>query len=390
MHLRNRDMRVQSVHHSQRMHRLAIHGNCPAATKVECCAIEGKAKQGQDGIAIRMYLKLSIPMDFLLVLRYHYFLGNLKMLRSEVHPTDSNSAPQPLQHCTRSQSTSSLSKILSLCFWSTNVQRLCHESRLSCILFYIDISHCIPASGRRVYSSHPCQRVQHSYVLPKQFPPRLGVDSAIRVSTFSAAKMRRGSVGERNNIHFMAGLDLWVPYVCRPPKAPFLTSIPLPHCLSNNVRIRMFPPSSTTTSSSSAYTDRGSGGIAILGAFPSADRLRVRWAAPMRTMHSKDGRRHVEVKEAKGEMTCHVLGKDSDPSSGREGILMKPEYTGTAKGVWFPGVATMLGMDVGLEARGFDVILAPAEETTWTVTGGAGYTGFDVNPRRYRFRGKPR
>lgn len=59
---------------------------------------------------------------------------------------------------------------------------------------------------------------------------------------------------------------------------------------------------------------------------------------------------------------------------------MKLEYKGTAKGVWFPGVATMLGMDVGLEARGSDVIWAPAEESTWTVTGGAGYTGFDINP----------
>ncbi|KAG1774663.1 hypothetical protein EV702DRAFT_1180643 [Suillus placidus] len=307
----------------------------PKLNVVTCLAIEGEAKQGQDGIVIRMYLKLSIPMDAvspgsMLPL---FPEGNLKMLGSEVHPTDSNSAPYNFSSTTsplltRSQSTGSLSKISSLCFWSTNYT-----------------GH-ILVSGYNI-----------SYVLPKEFPPRFGEDTAIRVSTFSAAKMRRGTVGERNNMHFMAGLDLWVPYVCRPPKALFLICI---LCLSNNVKIRIFPPSSTTTSSSFASlssaeedptaweftsephvtrTTTRSGGI--LGTFPSADRLRVRWAAPMKTMHSKDGRQRVGVKEAKGEMTCHG------------GILMKLEYKGTAKGVWFPGLATMLG---------------------------AGYTGFDVSP----------
>ncbi|KAG1778480.1 hypothetical protein EV702DRAFT_1044377 [Suillus placidus] len=409
----------------------------PKLNVVTRLAIEGKAKQGQDGIAIRMYLKLSIPMDAVspgstLPL---FPEGNLKMLGSEVHPTDSNSAPynfssttSPLLNNTAralnlpARSQKSYLSVFGLPTSSASVMSPASRASSS-----TSTSHtAIPPLDDKYTGHILVSGYNISYVLPKEFPPRFGEDSAIRVSTFSAAKMRRGSVGERNNMHFMAGLDLWVPYVCRPPKAPFLISIPIPRCLSNNVKIRIFPPNSTTTSSSfaslssaeedpgaweltsephvtrtttrpsrsgsyadmaddessdsSAYTDRGSGGIAILGTFPSADRLRVRWAAPMKTMDSKDGRRRVGVKEVKGEMTCHVLGKDSDPSSGREGILMKLEYKGTAKGVWFPGVATMLGMDVGLEARGSDVIWAPAEEPTWTVTGGAGYTGFDVNP----------
>lgn len=406
----------------------------PKLNVVTRLTIEGKAKQGQDGIAIKMYLKLSIPMDAVspgstLPL---FPEGNLKMLSSEVHPTDSNSAPYNF--------SSTTSPLLNNTARALNLPARSQKSYLS--VFGLPTSSMSPASraSSSTSTSHTTipplddKYTGHilvsgyniSYVLPKEFPPRFGEDSAIRVSAFSAAKMRRSSVGERNNMHFMAGLDLWVPYVCRPPKAPFLISIPLPRCLSNNVKLRIFPPSSTTTSSSfaslssaeedpgaweltsephvtrtttrpsrsgsyadmaddessdsSTYADRGSGGIAIIGTFPSADRLRVRWAAPMKTMDCKDGRRRVGVKEVKGEMTCHVLGKDSDPASGREGILMKLEYKGTAKGVWFPGVATMLGMDVGLEARGSDVIWAPAEEPTWTVTGGAGYTGFDVNP----------
>ncbi|KAG1756345.1 uncharacterized protein EDB91DRAFT_1041529 [Suillus paluster] len=410
----------------------------PKLNVVTRLAIEGKAKQGQDGIAIKMYLKLSIPMDAVspgstLPL---FPEGNLKMLGSEVHPIDSNSVPYNF--------SSTTSPLLNNTARALNLPARSQKSYLSVFGMPNSSASAMAASSRASSSTSTSHTTaipplddkytghilvsgyNISYVLPKEFPPRFGEDSAIRVSTFSAAKMRRGSIGERNNMHFMAGIDLWVPYVCRPPKAPFLISIPLPRCLSNNIKLRIFPPSSTTTSSSfaslssadedpgaweltsephvtrtttrpsrsgsyadmaddessdsSAYADRGSGGVAILGTFPSTDRLRVRWAAPMKTIDSKDGRRRVGVKEVKGEMSCHVLGKDFDPGSGREGILMKLEYKGTAKGVWFPGVATMLGMDVGLEARGSDVIWAPGEEPTWTVTGGAGYTGFDINP----------
>ncbi|KIK98076.1 hypothetical protein PAXRUDRAFT_824258, partial [Paxillus rubicundulus Ve08.2h10] len=135
------------------------------------------------------------------------------------------------------------------------------------------------------------------------------------------------------------------------------------------------------SSDSAAYTDGSSGGILVQGTFPSTERLRVRWAQPTKTIaNNSDGRRRVGVKETKGEMTTAVLGKARDLPSGREGILMRVEYKGTCKGIWFPGVATMLGLDVGLEAKGSDVVWAPGEEMKWTVTGGTGYTGFDVGP----------
>ncbi|OAX40263.1 hypothetical protein K503DRAFT_687873, partial [Rhizopogon vinicolor AM-OR11-026] len=409
----------------------------PKLNVVTRLAIEGKAKEGKDGIAIKMYLKLSIPMDTVspgstLPL---FPEGNLKMLSSEVHPIDNNSVPynfspttSPLLNNTARalnlppHSQKSYLSVFGLPTSSASV--MSHSSRASSSSSSSHSTSIPPLDDK--YTGHILiSGYNISYVLPKEFPPRFGEESVLRVSTYSAAKMRRGSVGERNNMHFMAGIDLWVPYVSRPPKAPYLISIPLPRCLSNNVMLRIFPPTPTTTSTSfaslssaeedpgaweltsephvtrttrpsrsgsyadmaddessdsSAYTDRASGGIAIQGTFPSAERLRVRWAAPLKTIENIDGRRRVGVKEVKGEMTCHVLGKDIDPKSGREGILMKLEYKGTAKGVWFPGVATMLGMDVGLEARGSDVIWAPGEEPTWAVAGGAGYTGFDVNP----------
>jgi len=56
-------------------------------------------------------------------------------------------------------------------------------------------------------------------------------------------------------------------------------------------------------SSDSYYADRTSCGIAIQGTFHSAKRLRVRRAAPMKTMQSKDGWWRVGVKEVKGKLT---------------------------------------------------------------------------------------
>jgi hypothetical protein len=155
--------------------------------------------------------------------------GNLKMLGSEVHPTDSNSAPYNF--------SSTTSPLLNNTARALNLPARSHKSYLS--VFGLPTSSgsvMSPASRASSSTSHTAipplddKYTGHilvsgyniSYVLPKEFPPRFGEDSAIRVSTFSAAKMRRGSVGERNNMHFMAGLDLWVPYVCRPPKAPFL------------------------------------------------------------------------------------------------------------------------------------------------------------------------
>lgn len=91
-------------------------------------------------------------------------------------------------------------------------------------------------------------------------------------------------------------------------------------------------------------------------------------------------------------MTCIVLpntkfgrkGKHRsvDPYQlGQDGsIAMKLEYSATCKGVWFPGVATLLGLDVGLDAGDCEVEWAPIGDQGWTITGGPGYNGFVIGP----------
>lgn len=146
-----------------------------------------------------------------------------------------------------------------------------------------------------------------------------------------------------------------------------------------------FADDESSDSSSSGYGD----GYVIQGSFPSTDCMRVRWATPMKTGDMKetsDGRRRVGIREVEGAMSCMVHEKNSNKGKARgragveddEGIVMKLEYTGTCKGIWFPGVATMLGMDVGLDAGDCEVSWAPGEEPKWTVNGAAGFTGFAV------------
>lgn len=148
-----------------------------------------------------------------------------------------------------------------------------------------------------------------------------------------------------------------------------------------------FADDESSDSSSSGY----GGGYVIQGSFPSTDCMRVRWAIPVKSSDIKetsDGRRRVGIREVDGTMTCTIQEKSvgKGKSRGRsgveddEGIAMKLEYTGACKGIWFPGVATMLGMDVSLDVGNCEVTWAPGEERKWTVNGAAGFTGFAVGP----------
>ena len=134
--------------------------------------------------------------------------------------------------------------------------------------------------------------------------------------------------------------------------------------------------------SSDGSTAGMSEGCAIQGTFPSAERIRVRWAKPMKILNipgiDADERRRVGVEEVKGEMVCTIRGKGTSASmSELEGVLMRVEYKGQCKGVWFPGVASLLGLDVSLEAKGSDISWAQGYSNQWEIQGGPGYTGFD-------------
>jgi hypothetical protein len=43
--------------------------------------------------------------------------------------------------------------------------------------------------------------------------------------TGSSVQGRRPSIGDRNTAQFMAAIDMWVPYVSRPPRFPYLVCL---------------------------------------------------------------------------------------------------------------------------------------------------------------------
>ncbi|KAJ7940238.1 hypothetical protein B0H13DRAFT_1937159 [Mycena leptocephala] len=400
-------------------------------------AIEGKAKHGDDGAGIKMYLKITLPLDSVTPGSTIPLFPeeSVKILSSQVHPLDHNSVPYDfssdlcplLHHAARALNLPSRSSEsyhaafgLSPPATSASVANSVRSTK----------SNGSSASNRSAtppvdskYTGTILVSGYHiSYVLPKVFPARYQDTEAY---SRSSGSLRRSSIIERNSVQFVAAIDMFVPYASRPPRSPYLLSIPTPRCLHNNIRLRIFPPSATSASfaslssadedggsweltsdphvtrAASARQSRSSGsfsygniaddessdsstagfsdGCGIQGTFPSAERIRVRWAKPTKVVGGGgDGRRRVGVKDVKGDMTCVVLGKMWDAEHQKEGIVMSVEYKGTCKGVWFPGVATMLGMDVSLEAKGSDVSWVPGGLNDWEVGGGAGYTGFDV------------
>lgn len=206
----------------------------------------------------------------------------------------------------------------------------------------------------------------------------------------------------------MAGVDIFVPYASRPPKSPYLLSLPLPRCLRNFIKLKIIPaptlPSGqdpprweVSSDPSVAYgQSRGSrstsyerladdetsidgsyeaGALAAVpaglqGSFPSADRIRVRWAHPMGYIPTPDGRRRVGVDEVTGLVHCTLLGRDE-----RGRTKMRLEYEGVCRGLWYQGVATQLGMDVMLNGKGRSLAWA-SEGEQWELSGDSNFVGF--------------
>ncbi|KAH8099576.1 hypothetical protein BXZ70DRAFT_973965, partial [Cristinia sonorae] len=392
-------------------------------------AIEGKARKGADGKAegasIKMFLKLSIPADVAPGSTIPLFPEeNVKILDANVHPLDSSSAPYNF-----SSATSTLlhrgARALNLPARS----RVLYTSLFGSVSSSSSSSSNPPPIEERYVGHILVSGYNVSYVLPKEFPPR-------------GEEMQSRSSGRRMStaasMQFMAAINMWIPFLSKPPHCPYLLSIPTPRCLHNHIKLRIFPPisqssiSASLASLSSAEEDYGSwdltsephvtrtttpsrhsrshsqqsythfaddessdsstagfaDGCGIQGTFQSAERIRIRWAKPMRPQdipETSDGRRRVGVREVNGTTTCAVLrGASQSPSRGKgrsspEGsIVMNVEYNATCKGVWSPGVATMLGMDVGLDVGDCDVDWAPEGSGKWTVSGSTGFTGFAI------------
>ncbi|KAI9069109.1 hypothetical protein FKP32DRAFT_1641328, partial [Trametes sanguinea] len=371
-------------------------------------AIEGRAERGANGAAIKMYLKISLPLDSVAPGSSIPLFPeeNLKILDSQVHPLDGNSAPYNFSTVT--------SPLLHKAARALNLPARSSQSYLPTDTS-VSSSDLLPPLDERYTGQILVSSYHVSFILPKEFPRREVDSRSKRPAAFA---------------QFMAAIDLWVPLLTQPPHAPYLLSIPLPRCLSNHIRLKIFPPNAQKTSSSTAslssaddnygtwdltsdphvtrstsarlsrshsynnFADDESSdastsagfpdGCGIQGSFPSSDRIRIRWAKPVRpeeVPQTMDGRRRVGVREVKASMSCSILGAGRERNYGTpEGIAMRLQYEATCKGIWFPGVATLLGLDVGLDAEDCDVSWVPGLENKWTIGGDVGFMGYATGP----------
>ncbi|KZV96201.1 hypothetical protein EXIGLDRAFT_733769 [Exidia glandulosa HHB12029] len=257
------------------------------------------------------------------------------------------------------------------------------------------------------------------FVLPKMWPQVRAEsesdDFLSRASTpSSASRSRRSSVGgSGKSFRFMAGIEVWVPYLSMPPKSPYLLSIPVPRCLANNLKLKIFPPpqpgwelttepvvqyknsglqgsrhghvadDESFSDASETSTNTENGTVTVHGAFQSTDRLRIRWAPASSNSESLplDGWHRAKCDTVEGKLKITVLDVLRPPQN-PAGFRLALEYSASCKGVFHPGVAVRLAMDVLLDTKGQTVTWADttpdAAGATWEVRGGAGYKDFDV------------
>jgi hypothetical protein len=158
---------------------------------------------------------------------------NVKILTSQVHPLDSNSVPYNF--------SSSTSPLLHNAARALNLQ-----GRLP-ITFsaahHLSSSPSITSSSKTrsseledapippvdpQYTGQILVSGYHiAYVLPRHFPSQeyTQLEGESELQGRSSLRGRRLSFSDRNHAHFMAAVDMWVPYVTRPPRYPYLVSL---------------------------------------------------------------------------------------------------------------------------------------------------------------------
>lgn len=162
---------------------------------------------------------------------------NVKILASQVHPIDNNSVPYNFSSTT-SPLLHSAARALNLPARSSKSYLLLFGLPTSSSYSYSSSS---TNTGRSTASQpngiHGHKHTQTlddkytghilvsgynvSYVLPKEFPPRFKDDISNNGATTGSFR-RRPSISDKGYMHFMAAIELWVPYLSKPPRAPYL------------------------------------------------------------------------------------------------------------------------------------------------------------------------
>lgn len=153
----------------------------------------------------------------------------MKILTSQVHPIDHNSAPYNF--------SSTVSPLLHNAARALNLPARSSQSYLSAFgqsSSAISMSRQSSSSSTNTNPSSPAplddRYTGHilvsgynvSFVLPKEFPSRSRIPTYGGEESTPISYKRRSSISDKNNVQFMAAIEMWVPLVSRPPRAPYL------------------------------------------------------------------------------------------------------------------------------------------------------------------------
>ena len=157
------------------------------------------------------------------------------------------------------------------------------------------------------------------------------------------------------------------------PGWDFLTDPPVSRKLDKPLRKNTYQQSADDEHSDSPSGPSVPGTELILGAYQSTDLLHVRWAPPAGRRKglakTEDGMRRVGIERTVGKTRCEVMGRE------RHYVKLGIMYDGVCTGLWHPGVATMLGMDIALDVKGRHVSWPEDGMAGWAVSGGNGFGG---------------
>lgn len=138
-------------------------------------------------------------------MRYINLEDSLKIVDSAVHPLDAYSVPYSFSSSMLLQASRSL-----------NLPQRSSKS-------YVSLFPHIPpdqALDARLTGHISVVDYQVSYILPREFPP-------VAVSTERPALGRAGALQDKNQLSFMAAIDLVLPFHSAPPYAPYMVRHPI-------------------------------------------------------------------------------------------------------------------------------------------------------------------
>jgi hypothetical protein len=174
---------------------------------------------------------------------------NIRVLKSQVHPLDHNSAPynfssssSPMLHS--AARALNLPARTSQTFDFALKQARSHSHPLSIRASRSENNELVAPVDSHYTGSIQISEYHVAFVLPKEFLPRSELeDSYMRTpskdinarsrsddeaATRTPLVKGRLSISDRNQAQFMAAIDLWVPLLSTPPRSPFLVRLIVP------------------------------------------------------------------------------------------------------------------------------------------------------------------